>query len=38
MEEYLREGLADDVRHCDAMGREARGDGSLVQGGEGEGG
>lgn len=27
---YLREGLADDVGHCDAMGREVRGDGSLV--------
>jgi hypothetical protein len=38
MGEYLREGLADGVRGVDVMGREVRGDGSLVQGSEGEGG
>lgn len=37
MGEYLREGLAEGVRHCDAVGREFRGDGSLVGGGGGEG-
>ena len=31
---YLREGLADEVRHFDGMGREVRGDGSLVGGDE----
>jgi hypothetical protein len=37
MGEYLREGLADEVRSVDVMGREVRGDGSLVQdGGEGD--
>ena len=34
MGECLRKGLADDVRHWDAMGREARGDGSLVEPGD----
>jgi hypothetical protein len=34
MGECLREGLADGVRHTDALGREVRGDGSLVEGGE----
>lgn len=31
---YLREGLAEGVRSVDAVGREVRGDGSLVGGGE----
>lgn len=30
---YLREGLAEGVRLTDAVGREVRGDGSLVEGG-----
>lgn len=30
----LRAGLADEVRHFDALGREVRGDGSLVEDGE----
>ena len=30
MGDYLRDGLAEGVRMTDAMGREARGDGSLV--------
>ena len=34
---YLREGLAEGVRSVDAVGREVRGDGSLVGGGEGDG-
>jgi hypothetical protein len=34
MGECLREGLADGVRHTDALGREVRGDGLLVEGGE----
>jgi hypothetical protein len=39
MGEYLREGLAEGVRSVDVMGREVRGDGSLVEdGAEGEGG
>lgn len=34
---YLREGLAERVRSVDAVGREVRGDGSLVGGGGGDG-
>lgn len=32
MGEFLREGLAEGVRSVDAVGREVRGDGSLVGG------
>lgn len=37
MGEYLREGLAEGVRSVDVMGREVRGDGSLVISGKGDG-